>query len=78
MAAIPKSLCDDARMVLASEPGKRLFAHLREHFGVDAPVFQKTRDKHDDQLFDALLRDGAREPILYVAALANQAKQNDE
>lgn len=76
---IPKEVLDSARLVAASEEGKILLKWLRYRFEVDLPVFQKSpgRTRHDDPLYDALIRDGNREVLNYIQALIAKSKNHE-
>jgi hypothetical protein len=50
------------------ESGDRVIRHLKKQFEVGMPIFCKAeaRTKHDDPLYDALIRDGNHEVVRYI------------
>lgn len=63
-----QDLLDTFQQCVGGEAGNKLIGHLKAKFGYGLPIFVKesARDKHDDPLYDALIRDGNHEVIRYI------------
>lgn len=70
-----QDLLDTFQQCVGGEQGNKLIQHLKAKFGVGLPIFVKAsaRDKHDDPLYDALIRDGNHEVIRYMEEMLNLA-----
>ena len=70
-----QELLDVFQATVGGEPGNKLIQHLKAKFCYGLPIFVKAsaRDKHDDPLYDALIRDGNHEVIRYMEEMLNLA-----
>jgi hypothetical protein len=70
-----QELLDVFQQCVGGETGNKLLGHLKAKFEYGLPIFVKEsgRDKHDDPLYDALIRDGNHEVIRYIEEMVKIA-----
>ncbi len=70
-----QELLDVFQSTVGGEAGNKLIQHLKAKFEYGLPIFVKAsaRNKHDDPLYDALIRDGNHEVIRYFEEMLKLA-----